>query len=182
MERVVATLVASLALLSLTAPAAAQRHDGTAPAPPLIDVPYVSQGELLCGGAAAAMLMRAAGARRVYAEDFKALVDATAGGIRTEDLAHALESRGYVVQVFAGTPAIAQQFLAARRPVLSLIQDRPGRYHYVVLVGWYSGFVTFHDPARAPFLNRAEGEFDRAWAGGKRAFRKRVPRSVTRPR
>jgi hypothetical protein len=161
MRRAVATLAA---VLALNAPAAAQRHGDGASSVPLIDVPYVSQGELLCGGAAAAMLMRAAGARRVYAEDFQSLVDVAAGGIHTQDLAEALRERGYGAQVFQGTQAIAERFLAAGRPVLALIQDRPGRFHYVVLVGWGAGGVTFHDPARAPFLKRSDAAFDAAWA------------------
>ncbi|MGE5814678.1 MAG: C39 family peptidase [Acidobacteriota bacterium] len=163
MGRAVATLATSLALLSLTAPAAAPRRGGNASVVPFIDVPYVSQGELLCGGAAAAMLMRAAGARQVYAEDFESLVDVAAGGIRTQALADALLARGYSVHVFQGTRAIAQQFLASRRPVLALIQDRPGRFHYVVIVGWNDDTVVFHDPARAPFLRRQESDFEAAW-------------------
>jgi peptidase C39-like protein len=164
MRRAVATLAASLALLSLSAAVSAQRRGGSAPLRPLLDVPYVSQGELLCGGAAAAMLMRAAGARGVYAEDFQSLVDASAGGIHTQALADALRARGYGVHVFNGTAALAERWLAAGRPVLALVEDRPNRFHYVVIVGWDAGRVIFHDPARAPFLARSAAQFDRAWA------------------
>lgn len=163
MRRAAATLAAWLALLSLPAPAHAQRPDGPS-ALPLLEVPYVSQGELLCGGAAAAMLMRASGARRVYAEDFQPLVDRKAGGIHTQALADALRARGYAVQVVHGDTRLAQGTLAGGRPVLALIQDRPGRFHYVVIVGWAQGRVVYHDPARAPFLSRTEADFDRSWA------------------
>lgn len=39
----------------------------------LLDVPYVAQSEALCGGAAAAMVLRYWGAAGVYAEDFAPL-------------------------------------------------------------------------------------------------------------
>lgn len=168
MRRAVATLAASLALLSLPAPAAAQPPGGSASPLPLLDVPYLSQGELLCGGAAAAMLMRAAGARGVYAKDFQSLVDHSAGGIHTRAIADALRERGYGVQVFQGSASLAQQLLASGHPVLALVQDRPARFHYVVIVGWDAGRVVFHDPARAPFMERREADFDRAWAPAER--------------
>jgi hypothetical protein len=169
MRRAVAAVAASVALLlTLSAPAAAQRPGGRASSFPLLDVPYLSQGELLCGGAAAAMLIRALGTRGVYAEDFQSLVDRSAGGIHTRALAEALRARGYVVNVFHGSAPLAQQLLAGGRPVLSLIQDRPGRFHYVVIVGWSGGRVVFHDPARAPFAEKSEADFDRAWAPAER--------------
>ncbi len=163
MRHAAASLVLSLALSGLPATAAAQRPGGGVSPAPLLDVPYVSQDERLCGGAAAAMLMRAAGARAVYAGDFAPLVDAGAGGIHTTDLAAALRARGYGVAVSNGTATAVQQQLSRRRPALALIEDRPGRYHYVVVVGWNTGTVVFHDPARAPFITRTESRFDSAW-------------------
>jgi hypothetical protein len=44
-----------------------------------------------------------------------------------------------------------------------LIQDRPARFHYVVVVGWSAGRVIVHDPARAPFRVLDESAFERAW-------------------
>ncbi len=52
---------------------------------------------------------------------------------------------------FRGDADEVKASLAAKRPVVTLIQDRPGRFHYVVIVGWAQGHVIAHDPARAPF-------------------------------
>ena len=54
----------------------------TAAAQPPLTVPYLPQTEALCGGAAAAMVMRFYGDREVYADAFAPLVDWNAGGIR----------------------------------------------------------------------------------------------------
>ena len=130
----------------------------------LLDVPYVSQSEDLCGGAAVAMVMRFWGARDVYAETFSGLVDREAGGIRGEDLLRALHSRGWQAVSFKADRALVQSHLAAGRPPIALIQDRPGRFHYVVIVGWSNGRVVVHDPARAPFRVLDEKAFTDAWA------------------
>lgn len=45
-----------------------------------IEVPFVAQGPLLCGGAAAAMVERFWGVRGVYGEDFRHLVREDEGG------------------------------------------------------------------------------------------------------
>ena len=52
-----------------------------------LQVPYVAQSELLCGGAAIAMIERWWGRRGVFAEDFAYLVHADSGGIFTTDMA-----------------------------------------------------------------------------------------------
>jgi predicted double-glycine peptidase len=129
----------------------------------LLDVPYLPQSESLCGGAAIAMVMRYWGAANVHAETFADLVDPAADGIRGEDLLHALRSRGWTAESFRGDPAIVQAYLRARRPIVTLVQDRPGRFHYVVIVGWSAGRVIVHDPARAPFRVVDEKAFDEAW-------------------
>jgi hypothetical protein len=145
----------------LAAPAAAQTVPGGLR---VIDVPYVSQSEELCGGAAAAMLMRHAGLRGVYAEDFSSLVDETAGGIAAGDLRRALNDRGFDVESWSGTPALVRRHLDAGVPVMALIEARRGRFHYVVIVAWTAGAVVYHDPARAPFIGATESAFDRAWS------------------
>jgi hypothetical protein len=129
----------------------------------LLDVPYLAQSESLCGGAALAMLMRYWGAANVYAETFANLVEAEAGGIRTADLVGALRSRGWTAQSVRGNAASVQHQIAARRPVILLIQDRPGRFHYVVVVGWAGGRVVVHDPARGPFRILDEHVLAAAW-------------------
>jgi predicted double-glycine peptidase len=129
----------------------------------LLDVPYLPQSEALCGGAAIAMVMRYWGESNVYAETFADLVDRAAAGIRGQDLLNALQSRGWQAISFRGDAAAVTSHLAARRPVVALIEDRPGRFHYVVIVGWAGGRVVVHDPARAPFRVLNEAAFTAAW-------------------
>ena len=146
----------------MTAPQArAQPRDGPLH---LLDVPYLPQSEALCGGAAVAMVMRYWGAANVYAETFADLVDRAAEGIRGEDLLNALHSRGWPAASLRGDPALVQTHLADGRPVIALIQDRPGRFHYVVIVGWSRGRVILHDPARAPFRVVDDKTFSAAWS------------------
>ena len=134
------------------------------PAPlPLLDVPYVSQSEALCGGAAAAMILRFWGERRISAETFAPLVDRSAAGIRTATLVAALTERGWRATATTGTDALRASELSAGRPVIALIEDRPRILHYVVIVGITERAVIFHDPARAPFRVIARDEFDRRW-------------------
>jgi predicted double-glycine peptidase len=129
----------------------------------LLDVPFVSQSELLCGGAAVSMVMRYWGPAPVYAEDFASLVDARAGGIAVAALARAVEERGWRARTFAGTAEDAQAHIGAGRPLIALIEDRPGRLHYVVVVAWTSERVVFHDPAVNPFRTIDAATFDRRW-------------------
>ena len=129
----------------------------------LLDVPYLPQSESLCGGAAAAMVMRYWGATNVYADTFAELIDPAAGGIHADDLLRALRARGWSAESFSGDAASVHEALLARRPAIVLIEDRPGRFHYVVIVGWSSGRVIAHDPARAPFRVLDERAFTGAW-------------------
>lgn len=134
----------------------------------LLDVPYLPQTEDLCGGAAVAMVLRYWGERQVYPEDFSELVDGSASGIRTDVLAAEVSRRGW--QSFPlndGTGASGEwirQHVDRGRPIVALIEVRPNRYHYVVIVAWTGEQVIVHDPARAPFRVMAQAEFDRAWA------------------
>lgn len=138
---------------ALSSPAAAQ---------PLA-VPYLPQTEELCGGAAAAMVMRYWGATDAFPDAFAPLVDRSAGGIRTGALVSDLRRRGWDASDREGdAPAIAGE-LAHGRPVIALIQDSPRRYHYVVVVGWSDGKVTLHDPARAPNRVIDAARFDAQW-------------------
>ena len=129
-----------------------------------LSVPYLPQSEALCGGAAAAMVMRFWGAQGVYADAFAPLVDKTAGGIRTSALARELESRGWRTDAGGGDLARLSGEVRAGRPVIALIEDRPGRYHYVVVVAAStSGPIVVHDPARAPSRALDLATFDRRW-------------------
>jgi hypothetical protein len=135
------------------------------PAPAVVlDVPYVGQTEALCGGAAVAMIFRYWGRTGIYAEDFAALVEEDEAGIRTSVLATEVRRRGWQAVAFSGTASEVRRLLQQGRPLLALIEDRPGRYHYVVLTGFVGDDILFHDPARAPFRSLEEEPFYRAWA------------------
>ena len=84
-------------------------------------------------------------------------------GIRGDDLISAMHRRGWGATSFRGDAPLAQRSLEARRPLIALIEDRPGRFHYVVIVSWASGKVVVHDPARRPFQVLEEQAFLRKW-------------------
>ncbi len=130
----------------------------------LLDVPYLPQTVALCGGAAAAMVMRYWGATGIYAENFAGLVIPEEGGIRGADLLDDLRARGWDARSFRGDAALVQRQLAEGRPLVALIEDRPGVFHYVVIVGWSNGRVIAHDPARAPFRVLDEDAFTASWS------------------
>ena len=129
----------------------------------LLDVPFVPQTELLCGGAAVSMVMRYWGPAEVRAEDFASLVDTRAGGIAVGALARAVEERGWRARAFAGTVADVQAQIGEGRPLIALVEDGPGRLHYVVVVAWTASRVVFHDPAVNPFRILDAESFDRRW-------------------
>ena len=116
----------------------------------ILDVPFISQSEALCGGAAAAMVLRFWGERGLDAESFAHLVDRSAGGIRTTRLVDDLRQRGWNATGCRGREDLIDAELARGRPVLTLIEDRPGTFHYVVIVAATPQAIVFHDPARAP--------------------------------
>ncbi|HEY6573210.1 MAG TPA: papain-like cysteine protease family protein, partial [Candidatus Eisenbacteria bacterium] len=134
----------------------------------LLDVPYVPQSEVLCGGAAVAMVLRYWGERGVLAEDFATLVEPGAAGIRTETLVGAVRARGWTALPMSGTASDVRSELAQGRPVIALLQVGGGAFHFVVLVAWANGGVILHDPASAPFRTSSAEAFDKAWAPGGR--------------
>jgi predicted double-glycine peptidase len=145
----------------------------------LLDVPFISQSELLCGGAAAAMVLRYWGERAITAESFAALVDRSAAGIRTDTLVADLARRGWTATAIAGSPQTMRGELNRGRPVLTLIEDRPATFHYIVVVAAHERGVVFHDPARAPFLVMSAAEFDRRWRAADRWMAVVVPGAGT---
>jgi hypothetical protein len=154
------TVCACLCVVAgLASPSAAQERRST-----LLDVPFVAQTEALCGGAAAAMVLRYWGATRVYAEDFAALVDESAEGIKVGTLSSAIVERGWRALPVSATAADVRIHLARGRPIITLIEDRPGRHHYVVLVAWTENRVVYHDPSAGPFRVLDAAKFQRAWA------------------
>ena len=143
----------------------AQRPPAAQPAasPVVLDVPYLPQSVLLCGGAAVAMVERWWGRRGVYAEDFGALVRPDRGGILTTELDSATRARGWNTWVIRGTPDLIQQSLRDSVPVVALIESGRDEYHYVVVLAWSAGKIVIHDPARAPFMTMDEGTFLARW-------------------
>ena len=161
--------VALCAAAGFISPAVAQPPKAApAPSQVLLSVPYLPQTEALCGGAAAAMVMRYWGAQDIYPDAFAPLVDRSAGGIRTSALVSALEERRWTAVAGPGDTAQMTRELARGRPVIALIQDRPGRFHYVVVVSSGGGKVVLHDPARAPSQVVALERFDAAWQKSQR--------------
>jgi hypothetical protein len=134
----------------------------------VLDVPYIAQSELLCGGAAAAMVMRYWGERGVDAESFGSLVDPKAGGIRTDALAADLRGREWNATALEGSSDTLARELQQGRPVIALLEDRPRTYHYVVVVARNAEGVVFHDPARTPFRVMRAADFDRRWFAARR--------------
>ena len=165
-------------MLALAGPASAQ----PAPQPlTLLDVPFISQSEELCGGAAAAMVLRYWGERGLTAESFAHLVDRSAAGIRTARLIDDLRGRGWNATGIAGTEAALAQELTRGRPILTLIEDRPGTFHYIVVVAAAQRAIVFHDPARAPMRVMSRDEFNARWAAADRWMAVIIPgQAVTR--
>ena len=151
--------------MALAGPSMAQ------PAPPplsLLDVPFISQSEALCGGAAAAMVLRYWGERGLAAESFAHLVDRSASGIRTTALVNELQARGWNAVAVAGTGEQIASELGRGRPVMTLIEDRARTFHYIVVVGATADAIVFHDPARAPMRVMGRDEFTRRWNAARR--------------
>ena len=156
---------AALAVLSLAAwPASAADASVAAPAeaPVVLDVPFVPQSEALCGGAAAAMVLRYWGRRDVFAEDFAPLVEGSQG-IPAERLASALGARGFDAHVAAADDETLRHHVLRGRPPIVLLELAPGRRHYVVIVGWSGERVLFHDPADRPFRVARRDALAKAW-------------------
>lgn len=169
-----ATLCGAVMLAGLAPALPLHAQEGAAPLP-LLDVPFISQSEALCGGAAAAMILRYWGERGVSAETFAHLVERTAGGIRTGTLTGELQRLGWTAVGRRGTAEDLRAELSRGRPVLALIEDRPSRFHYVVVVGWHPRGVVLHDPARAPFVAMSTEAFVRKWHAAERWMAVIVP-------
>ena len=130
----------------------------------LLAVPFLSQTEDLCGGAAAAMVLRYWGARTVEPQDFASLVRADLHGISTTELARDLQRRGWQAYALAASSTNVEHHLQQGRPLLALLEVRPARYHYVVIVGWTANDVIYHDPADRPFRRVPRRVFEEKWA------------------
>ena len=128
-----------------------------------LDVPYLSQTKAMCGGAAAAMLFRYWGDTHADIQQFATLVDKRAGGIAEQALVDAVKRRGWRTYHFAGSIALLGEHLQRGRPVVILIQDSPGRYHFVVVTGVTGTEVIVHDPAWGPSRQLPVSRLLRDW-------------------
>jgi predicted double-glycine peptidase len=128
-----------------------------------LDVPYLPQTEAMCGGAAVAMLFRYWGDAHADIQQFASLADKNAGGIAEQALVDAVARRGWQTLRFVGSIDRLREQLHRGRPVVILIQDRPGRYHFVVVTGVTDKGVIVHDPAWGPSRHVAATRFLRDW-------------------
>src|SRR5438093_426253 len=81
-----------------------------------LNVPYLPQTEAMCGGAAAAMVLRYWGDAHAGEQQFDALVDRRAGGIATTTLVAALEQRQWRTFRTAASVDALRDELRAQRP------------------------------------------------------------------
>jgi hypothetical protein len=128
-----------------------------------IDVPYLPQSEALCGGAAVAMVFRYWGDAHADVQQFAPLVDVRAGGIANDKLVAAVAARGWRATPLVGSVDLLREQIEARHPVILLLEDRPSRYHYVVVTEVGEGYVTIHDPAIGPSRRLADADLLRKW-------------------
>jgi ABC-type bacteriocin/lantibiotic exporter with double-glycine peptidase domain len=128
-----------------------------------LTVPYVKQMKALCGGAAAAMVFRYWGDGQADPNQFAPLLDRAAGGIATDVLAQAIEDRGWRVVRFVGSVDSVHDLLRDRRPVIVLLGESRGRFHYMVVVGTTDGHIVVHDPARGPSRRLTVQAFVNRW-------------------
>ena len=96
--------------------------------------------------------------RGISAEAFSHLVDRSAAGIRTDVLVGELR-RGWTADGGDGDELALRRELSSGRPVLTLIEDRPSTFHYVVLVGWHERGSCSTIPRVVPFVVMSAGEF-----------------------
>ena len=153
------------AMMALAAAAAWAQAPPPAGAP--LAVPYLTQSVALCGGAAAAMVERYWGARRVFPEDFTPLLNTRGDGIETGVLARAMAARGWHALAFEGSLELLGRHVGEGRPVIALIAVGPRRYHYVVVLS-VGDTVVYHDPAVGPRLGLPAADFDKRWAAARR--------------
>lgn len=164
MRRIARAAAAAVLLLRLfiLAPAATAGQSAVAGGV-LLDVPYLPQTELLCGGAAAAMLLRYWGDTHASVQQFAPLVDRAAGGIADSVLLDAIRARRWSVTRLTGSVATLRAELHAKRPPMLLIEDRPQRYHYVVAVGVDADGLLVHDPTWGPARRLSWERLDARW-------------------
>ena len=132
-----------------------------------LNVPFLPQTPALCGGAAVAMVFRYYGDRHADVQQFESLVDRGADGIASDVLVAAVRQRRWRAEALAGSIELLRERLAAGRPLVLLLEDRPGRYHYVVAVGAEDDAIVVHDPTWGPFRRHPLADLTRRWSAAK---------------
>ncbi len=128
-----------------------------------IDVPYLTQSEDLCGGAAVAMVQRYWGNAHADPQQFAPLIDHHAHGIPAGVLVNAVARSGWRAVSFPGSVDRLRDDVAQGRPTIVLLQVRAHRYHFVVVTGVGDREVTLHDPAIGPSQRMSIEAFTKAW-------------------
>jgi hypothetical protein len=154
----VSALLLTALLVNVSADAPSAAPDGVR-----IHVPFLAQSEKLCGGAALAMVFRYWGDAHADVEQFEPLVDRRAGGIADSVLVHAAIERGWQATRLTPTLQELRDELNLSRPIVLLVQTRPGRFHYVVAVGTSMDDILVHDPTWGPYRRMRSSELTRAW-------------------
>src|SRR5205085_7886982 len=75
-----------------------------------------------------------------------------------------IRDRRWSADQLKGSIDALREEVRARHPPMLLIEDRPGRFHYVVVIQADADGVTFHDPAWGPSRRLSTGDLERAWA------------------
>lgn len=159
-----AAYIAALALLfSGSLPNQLHGQPTSPAATAALDVPYLPQTEALCGGAATAMIFRYWGDAHASVQQFAPLVDREAGGIADTALIGAIRDRHWNALRVDGSIATLRSELNAGRPPMLLIEDRPQRYHYVVVVGVDDAGVLLHDPTWGPSRRFSFEKLEAQW-------------------
>jgi predicted double-glycine peptidase len=128
-----------------------------------IEVPFLPQTDALCGGAAAAMVLRYWGDAHADVQEFAPLVDRRAGGILNEALARAVRARGWRTGSVERSLDALRTRIHDGQPVIVLVPERGNRYHYVVVTGASEAEVIVHDPSWGPSRAMRAADFERAW-------------------
>jgi ABC-type bacteriocin/lantibiotic exporter with double-glycine peptidase domain len=133
-------------------------------------VPFLPQaGELDCGAAALAMVLRYWGVAVTPAEISGAHPEARARGLRAGELRTFARARGLEAFLVAGQPADLRVELEHGRPLIVGLGKpylRRTLAHYEVLIGLHrDGRILTLDPAHGWRVNTVEG-FAQEWASG----------------
>ena len=128
-----------------------------------LTVPYLPQTDTLCGGAAAAMVLRFWGDVHAGVDEFAPLVDRRAGGIAENVLTKAVADRGWNATTFTGSLERLQHEIQDGHPIIVLVADRHTLYHYLVVTGADPERVVVHDPTWGPSRSIPSAELLRIW-------------------